>query len=77
MESGSFTAGEVTALVFIAIGVAFMLISSIGILRLPDVYSRMHAAGKATTVGVSSGRMCITALSAGATLFDVTGWWVR
>ena len=53
MESGSFTTGEVIPLVFVAIGVLFMLISSIGILRLPDVYSRMHAAGKATTVGVS------------------------
>ena len=31
----------------------------------------------ATTVAVSSGRMCITALAAGGTLFDVTGWWVR
>ena len=34
-------------------GVGFMLVSSIGILRLPDVLSRMHAAGKASTVGVT------------------------
>ncbi len=35
------------------IGVLFMLLSAIGILRLPDVYARMHAFGKATTLGVS------------------------
>jgi hypothetical protein len=29
-----------------------------------------------TTVGVTSGRLCIAALSATHTLFDVTGWWV-
>lgn len=36
-----------------AIGVFFTLVSAIGILRLPDVYARMHAASKASTVGVS------------------------
>jgi hypothetical protein len=29
-----------------------------------------------TTVGVADGRLCITALAATHTLFDVTGWWV-
>ena len=27
------------------------------------------------TVGVSDGRLCITASATGHTLFDVTGWW--
>lgn len=36
-----------------AVGTAFMLVSAIGIVRLPDVLSRMHAAGKASTLGVS------------------------
>lgn len=36
-----------------SIGVFFMVVSAIGILRLPDVYTRMHAAGKATTLGIS------------------------
>ena len=53
MDADSLTTGESVALVLVAIGAIFMLISSIGILRLPDVFSRMHAAGKATTVGVS------------------------
>jgi multicomponent Na+:H+ antiporter subunit G len=44
---------ETAALILAAIGVVFMLISGVGLLRLPDVFSRMHAAGKAATVGVS------------------------
>src|SRR5690554_2012287 len=33
------------------VGAAFCLVASIGILRLPDLYSRMHAASKAGTLG--------------------------
>jgi multicomponent Na+:H+ antiporter subunit G len=44
---------EMAAVILAAIGVVFMLISAVGLLRLPDVFSRMHAAGKASTVGVS------------------------
>ncbi len=32
-------------------GALFSLIAAIGIVRLPDLYSRMHAASKAGTVG--------------------------
>ena len=32
-------------------GAAFALTAAIGIIRLPDLYSRMHAASKAGTVG--------------------------
>lgn len=35
-------------------GAILSLISSIGILRLPDVYTRNHAASKAATLGVIS-----------------------
>ncbi|MDP2119299.1 MAG: monovalent cation/H(+) antiporter subunit G [Hoeflea sp.] len=33
------------------IGSAFTLIASLGLLRLPDLYTRMHAASKAGTMG--------------------------
>ena len=33
-------------------GSFFMLVASIGLIRLPDVYCRMHAATKATTFGM-------------------------
>jgi multicomponent Na+:H+ antiporter subunit G len=35
------------------VGTFLMLISGIGLVRLPDVYCRMHAAGKAGTLGVA------------------------
>lgn len=36
---------------FLGIGVFFNLLASIGILRFPDVYTRIHAATKCTTFG--------------------------
>lgn len=33
------------------IGSAFTLVAALGLLRFPDVYTRMHAASKAGTVG--------------------------
>lgn len=38
--------------VFIWIGVIFMIISAIGIIRLPDFYIRMSAITKAATLGI-------------------------
>lgn len=46
------TAVEIISSIFILIGVFFTLLSAIGIIRLPDVYSRTHAAGKSSTLGV-------------------------
>jgi multicomponent Na+:H+ antiporter subunit G len=43
--------------ILVIIGAAFALVATIGIVRLPDIYSRMHAASKAGTVG--SGAMLI------------------
>lgn len=37
--------------ILLVIGAAFALVATIGIVRLPDIYSRMHAASKAGTVG--------------------------
>jgi multicomponent K+:H+ antiporter subunit G len=38
----------------IVIGSLFTLVGSIGLARLPDVYSRLHGPTKATTLGVGS-----------------------
>ncbi len=43
---------EVIAGVFILFGTIISLISAIGLVRLPDVYTRSHAASKSSTVGV-------------------------
>lgn len=48
------TTNEIFVSIFILIGVFFTLLSAIGVLRLPDVYSRVHAAGKSSTLGVIS-----------------------
>ncbi|MGF9692942.1 MULTISPECIES: monovalent cation/H(+) antiporter subunit G [unclassified Rhizobium] len=40
----------ITAALLVA-GAAFALIASIGLVRLPDLFTRMHAASKAGTVG--------------------------
>ena len=42
---------NILAGILLIIGSFFALTAAIGLLRLPDVYSRMHAASKAGTVG--------------------------
>jgi multicomponent Na+:H+ antiporter subunit G len=44
---------EVIALLLTAIGVGFMLVSSIGLIRMPDLYTRVHTSGKAGTLGIA------------------------
>jgi multicomponent Na+:H+ antiporter subunit G len=39
------------AAILILVGSGFTLTASIGLLRLPDLYTRMHAASKAGTLG--------------------------
>lgn len=41
----------VITIIFIVIGCFFNLVGSIGLHRLPDVYTRLHAATKCTTFG--------------------------
>jgi multicomponent Na+:H+ antiporter subunit G len=45
---------EIIVSIFILIGTFFTLVSAFGVVRLKDVYSRMHAAGKSATLGVVS-----------------------
>jgi multicomponent Na+:H+ antiporter subunit G len=40
------------AIVFVVIGVFFMLVGALGIVRLPDCYHRLHAASKCGTLGL-------------------------
>ncbi|WNB93441.1 monovalent cation/H(+) antiporter subunit G [Bacillus sp. NEB1478] len=39
--------------IFLVIGTFIILSGTIGVLRFPDVYSRLHAATKSSTLGVS------------------------
>jgi multicomponent K+:H+ antiporter subunit G len=45
---------ELVLSVLIIVGAGFTLIGSLGLLRLNDFYSRLHAPTKATTLGVGS-----------------------
>lgn len=43
--------GDLICGLFMLAGGAFVLIGNIGLLRLPDVYTRLHAAGITDTLG--------------------------
>jgi len=40
--------------VFALLGMGFSLVTALGLIRLPDVYTRAHAASKSATLGVMS-----------------------
>ncbi len=42
----------IVAVVLISVGLAFLVISVIGVLRLPDLYTRTHAVAKSETLGL-------------------------
>ena len=43
---------SVAGSVFIGIGLFFALVSAVGLLRLPDFFSRVHAVSKTETIGI-------------------------
>ena len=47
------TLREVTSWAFLLPGAVFCLIGALGLLRLPDTYSRMHGAGVLDTLGAA------------------------
>ena len=52
MQASSILDWIVAALVLI--GAAFALIGSLGLLRMPDFFTRLHGPSKATTLGIGS-----------------------
>lgn len=43
---------NIISIFFITFGIIFMLVGSLGILRLPDFYARTHAVSKSDTLGI-------------------------
>lgn len=43
---------EIVGALLLIIGALFSILGVIGILRLPDTYTRLHASGKTSTLGV-------------------------
>lgn len=58
---------QVVAALLLVVGSLFILTAAIGLLRLPDVYARMHAASKAGTVG-----SCVILIAAALAEMDLT-----
>jgi multicomponent Na+:H+ antiporter subunit G len=44
---------DLVVVALMASGTFFMVVTAIGLVRFPDVYTRMHAAGKAGTLGIA------------------------
>jgi multicomponent Na+:H+ antiporter subunit G len=47
------TLQELIGVVLLTFGLAFNFLGVVGVLRLPDTYTRLHASGKTGTVGVA------------------------
>ncbi len=60
---------EISGVLCLLAGLFFLLVAGVGIYRLPDVYCRAHALGKALTLGV-----ILLLLSLGF-LLDGAPWW--
>ncbi|MDX1591644.1 MAG: monovalent cation/H(+) antiporter subunit G [Balneolaceae bacterium] len=43
---------NILTIVLVILGIAFILVGSIGILRLPDFFTRTHAVSKSDTLGI-------------------------
>jgi len=56
---------DALAPVVAVLGATLVLLAGVGVLRFPDLYARMHAATKASTLGVG-----LVALAAAASLGD-------
>tara|TARA_Y100000996_G_C22077428_1_gene460152 strand:- start:23 stop:436 length:414 start_codon:yes stop_codon:yes gene_type:complete len=45
---------SMSVMFFIILGCFFLTVGTLGLLRLPDVYNRLHATSKSTTLGAAS-----------------------
>ena len=55
---------EIFVSIFLIIGAFFMLVGSIGMVRLPDLFMRLHAPTKSSTLGLGSFLMAAIIFSA-------------
>jgi len=65
--SDTTTITNVITVVFLLVGAFFMLAGTIGFVRFPDFYSRMHATGKCDTLG--EGLMLVALIVYGGATF--------
>lgn len=60
---------QILGLGLIVGGLFFMIVAAVGVAKLPDVYCRAHAVGKAMTLGI------ILLLLALGVLVESVAWW--
>lgn len=48
----NFTPIEILSISFVVLGIFFMFLGSLGVVRLPDFYTRTHSASKTDTLGI-------------------------
>lgn len=68
------TTRQVIAIIFVLIGTIFSIVGALGYIRLPDVYTRLHAVGKVSVFGVTLlllGAVAVTPLGLGKALILV------
>lgn len=63
---------DVVAVIVIAVGALVMLVGALGVLRFPDFYTRLHAAGKGDTLGQGLVFIGLLIAALGADEFDFT-----
>ena len=44
---------QILGLALLLVGASFMLVAGVGVVRMPDLFTRMHASTKSATMGVS------------------------
>ncbi|MFW5896227.1 MAG: monovalent cation/H(+) antiporter subunit G [archaeon] len=58
------TPREIAVIALLAGGVFFVFVGAVGVIRLPDLYTRTHAASKSDTLGV------VLSIGAGTLVFE-------
>lgn len=56
------------AALLLVLGAAFSLVAAVGVLRLPDIYVRLHAASKAGVVGAGLILLAVALISLDGTI---------
>lgn len=57
---------DILTIIFLLLGTFFMLIGSVGVIRLPDFFTRSHATSKSDTLGIMlivTGLICFEGVS--------------
>lgn len=69
------TAVLILLIVLLVIGLLFNILAVIGLLRFPDVYTRLHAATKCTTFGTIFVTLAVIVYGIYLELTGLQGWW--